>query len=207
MLLRALEHAKRGADAPRQVLWIKAEDTPLKNNTIGRSKEQIDRKLTRFLQMHDQRTKGIPGFLLLYEGAPVRTTERIICGGSITVLKHTSGEIVGWELGTADEHRSKDFQKMLQYLPKVIYVKFKSASWQLNGLSQGVLPMFPVQRQWILNKQNQVKLSRKGFTLVPDFASTAFMTQGETHEGLIADCGDLYDVVGMAEMLTCYVIL
>ena len=96
---------------------------------------------------------------------------------------------------------------MLQCLPKVIYVKFKGASWQLTGLSKGVLPMFPVTRTWTLNHETRAKLIRKGFTLVPDFASTAFMTQGETHEGLIADCGDLYDVVGMAEMLTSYVIL
>ena len=83
MLLRALEHAKRGADTPKQVLWVRAWDTPVKNSDIGRNPEQIDRKLIRFLQLHDQLTKGIPGFLLLYEGAPVRTTGKIRCGGEV----------------------------------------------------------------------------------------------------------------------------
>ena len=50
-------------------------------------------------------------------------------------------------------------------------------------------------------------MKRRGFVLVNDFASTAFMTQGETLESMLADCGDIWGTVGLAEMLTCYVIL
>jgi hypothetical protein len=208
MLLRALEHAKRGADAPRQAFWVRAWDTPVKNSDIGRNAEEIDRKLLRYLQLHDQTTSGIPGLLLMYEGAPVRITEKIkLGGGKITVLKHSSGKIVGWELHSADSKATGEFQSVLKYLPKVVYVQFTGAIWQLQGLAVGVLPMFSKERTWILNKTTKTKLQRKGFTLVADFASTAFMTQGETLDALIADCGDLWDIVGLAEMLTCYVIL
>ena len=43
--------------------------------------------------------------------------------------------------------------------------------------------------------------------MVPDFASTAFMIQGETLEACIADCGDVLDPVGLSELMTTYVIL
>ena len=85
---------------------------------------------------------------------------------------------------------------MLNYTPEVLYVQFPGVRWQLSGLPQGVLPVQPVQRTWELNKSTGVLIKREGFTLVNDFASTAFMTQGETLEAMIADCGDIWEVVG-----------
>ena len=65
MLMRALEHAKRGGDTPQQVLWVRAEDTPIKSQDIGRTPEQVDKKLERFLQLHAQKTAGIPGLFVV----------------------------------------------------------------------------------------------------------------------------------------------
>ena len=48
---------------------------------------------------------------------------------------------------------------------------------------------------------------RKGFTLLPDFASTAFMMQGYTLDGAVADCGSVLASGGLTEMMTTYVIL
>ena len=207
MLVRAVEHAKRGATTPKQVLWVRAQDTPIKTQDIGRTPEQVDRKLVRFLQLHDQRTAGIPGLFVMYMGAPVRTTEKIKLSPEIIVLKHSSGKIVGWELHTADATASSEFEVFLKYLPKVAFVQFPGVTWQLPGLAPGVLPMRTVTRIWVVNKDTNTKVSRKGFTLVNDFASTAFMMQGETLEAMLADCGGVWEVVGLAEMLTCYVIL
>ena len=50
-------------------------------------------------------------------------------------------------------------------------------------------------------------LTRKGFTLVPDFASTAFMVQGMNLSAELAECGDIFDTPGISEMLATYVIL
>ena len=196
MLVRALEHAKRGGDTPEQVLWIQAKDTPLKPQDLGRTQEQIDKKRERFLQLHDQKTQGIPGLLLVYMNAPVRLTEKIKLSSEIIALKHTSGKIVGWELHAGDSQETTEFQRVLNYTPKVLYVQFPEVRWRLSGLPQGVLPVQPVQRTWLLNKATGVQITREGFTLVNDFASTAFMTQGETLEAMIADCGDLWEVVG-----------
>ena len=67
MLLRAVEWAKRGQDRPQQVLWVRAQDTPCNPKDIGRTPEAVDKKLTRFLQYHDQKTGGIPGLMPLYQ--------------------------------------------------------------------------------------------------------------------------------------------
>ena len=76
MLLRSVEWAKRASTHPQQILWIKAQDAPYNYRDIGRTAEEIDKKLTRFLQFHDQRTAGIPGLLPLYKGLRVRATEK-----------------------------------------------------------------------------------------------------------------------------------
>ena len=51
------------------------------------------------------------------------------------------------------------------------------------------------------------QVCRSGFTLVPDYASTGFMMQGETLLAEIAECGDIFSVPGMTEILNTYVIL
>ena len=48
---------------------------------------------------------------------------------------------------------------------------------------------------------------RKGFTLIPDYASTAFMMQGASLEAAIADCGDEFAIGGLSDMMSTYVIL
>ena len=76
MLLRSVEWAKRASTHPQQILWIRAMDMPYNYRDIGRTAEERDKKLTRFLQFHDQRTAGIPGLLPLYKGLRVRATEK-----------------------------------------------------------------------------------------------------------------------------------
>ena len=66
--------------------------------------------------------------------------------------------------------------------------------------------MLPVHRVWELNGHSG-KTQRRGFTWVPDFASTAFMIQGATLQAGLADCGDVMDVVGSSDAMTGYVIL
>lgn len=59
----------------------------------------------------------------------------------------------------------------------------------------------------VLSEETGVKIVRKGFTLLPDFASTAFMMQGYTLDGAVADCGSVLASGGLTEMMTTYVIL
>ena len=64
-----------------------------------------------------------------------------------------------------------------------------------------------MHRTWELNAAQGSKIKRLGFTLLPDYASTAFMIQGATLQAAIADCGDVSDAGGLSELMTTYVIL
>ena len=126
----------------------------------------------------------------------------------ITILKHSSATVVGWELHPADRLRHDGTERFLHYQPQCIYIKFADATWTVDKrLGVGVWPLYPVTRQWVLNEASGAKIKRKGFTIVPDFASTAFMIQGSTLDASIADCGDVLDACGLSELMTNYVIL
>ena len=77
-------------------------------------------------------------------------------------------------------------------MPKVIFVQFQKVSWELENLPPGLLPIHAVDRTWVVNRDTEARLTRRGFTLVNEFASTAFMMQGETLEAMLADCGDVW---------------
>ena len=64
-----------------------------------------------------------------------------------------------------------------------------------------------MHRTWELNAAQGSKIKRLGFTLLPDYASTAFMIQGATLRAAIADCGDVSGAGGLSELMTTYVIL
>ena len=112
----------------------------------------------------------------MYKGIRVRVTEKIAKGKRLTILKHTPCEIVGWDLHPGDRVHESGSERLLAYLPRVVYVQFSGATWQVHpGLHQGVFPLKAVTREWELNKATKTKVSRKGFTLVPDFACTGFL--------------------------------
>ena len=60
-----------------------------------------------------------------------------------------------------------------------------------------------------MGHQQQIRsvVVRRGFPLVPDYSSIAFMIQGETLKAEIAECGDIFTEPTMDEVLTTYVIL
>ena len=68
---------------------------------------------------------------------------------------------------------------------------------------QAINRISSVGRLW----NNFPLLNRKGFTLLPDYASTAFMMQGATVKAMFADCGDILSLVGLNEMASAYVAL
>ena len=91
-------------------------------------------------------------------------------------------------------------------MPLCIFLQFKDATWVVDErLGAGVWPLYPVERTW--GESLGAKIRRKGFTLLPDYASTAFMIQGATLAAGIADCGDIADYGGLSELMTTYVIL
>ena len=145
MLLRASEHAKR----ERQfILWYFAEDTPNNPMQLAKDPTKLREKKKELLYLHDQHTAGIPGMNLLFVGMKMRTTEKMCISSSsnIIILKHSSCEVVGWELHPGDEGKSSSgVERLLHYVPPVIFARFPNAEWEISSkLGRGVLPIFLV---------------------------------------------------------------
>ena len=115
LLIRAVEHAKRGSKTPAHILWVVAQDDPVNPAEIAATTEQRERKKQRWLQYHDQRTAGIPGLLPLYVGMRGRVTEKI--SKKLRILKHTPCTVVGWELHPNDRQVASNGERVLSYMP------------------------------------------------------------------------------------------
>ena len=88
---------------------------------------------------------------------------------------------MGWAPHPAEERIDVDGEWALSHLPVAIYVYFPSARWVITeDLGIGVYPMTPTSRTWVVNKRTGVKARRTGYFLLPDFASTAHVIQGQT---------------------------
>jgi len=208
MLLRSVEFAKRGPDGPKHILWVQAHDKIENVREISSNPQTLKKKMERFLQFHDQKTSGIPGLLPLYVNACMRLTEKIAKGRSLTILKHTPCRVIGWDLPSGEQKRTEGSERLLQARPRCLYLQFDEVTWRIHPeLPVGVFPLKPVTRQWVVNNEHGTKVSRTGFTLVPDFACTGFMIQGSTLDALLAECGDVLSQSGLTEMLTTSVIL
>ena len=71
----------------------------------------------------------------------------------------------------ADRRQVSEGERFLDYLPRTIYVQFENCEWRVEStLEPGVFPLYPVERTWVLNNESGVKVVRKGYTLVPDYA-------------------------------------
>ena len=137
-----------------------------------------------------------------------RVTEKLVKHKKIVILKHSPCTVIGWELHPADRLHKDGAQRFLDYLPLCVFLKFEGAAWIVDErLGPGVWPLYPVERTWTLNEALNTKIRRKGFTLLPDYASTAFMIQGATLAAAIADCGDIAEFGSLSELMTTYVIL
>ena len=158
LLTRALEHAKRNEEGVKHVLWVVAKDKPHDAPEFRISKDLLDKKRARWLQLHDQQTGGIPGLFPLYKGLRMRTTERI--SKKLKIWKHTPCTVYAWDLHPSDKQLSGVGERMLQEQPLCIYVHFESAQWQIHpGLPLGVLPLTPVKRTFVFkspkNRRNK----------------------------------------------------
>ena len=86
-------------------LWFAAIDTPDNPAQIVKTPGQLQQRLQRFLQFHDQQTAGVPGLNIMYEGMQARVTETLVKHKIIVILKHSPCRVIGWELHAADRLR------------------------------------------------------------------------------------------------------
>jgi hypothetical protein len=171
--VRAQEVAKRNRSF---CYWFKAEDDIQNPEERPKDQTKLEAKLERFLQMHDMKTAGIPGICPLFKGLWMRTTVKTVRSAEVTLLKHTSCTVIGWELHDIDRRHIAlgGGERFLNEIPKIIFVQFQDVDWKVEGCAVGVLPIEPKHAIWIINESTEAKSRRYGFHLIPDYASTAF---------------------------------
>ena len=67
--------------------------------------------------------------------------------------------------------------------------------------------MKPVPVTWMLDKEGEIDISRKGFPMLPDFSSTIHTATGRTLTASVPDLGDLHDKVTFAALMRGYIAL
>ena len=126
MLLRAEEAAKC---AGKYALWFSARDEPYHPAQVAKDPHKMEKRLEAFLQLHEQKTAGIPGLNILYEGMRARVTEKIVKGRHIKILKHTPCTVIGWDLHAIDRKSIFGYRRMLDMAPRCIFLQFDNVKW------------------------------------------------------------------------------
>lgn len=126
----------------------------------------------RWLQYHDKDTGDLCGTLPLAPGQRVALTVHLDRSPEKLLLKGATGRVHSWVWPENDQ------------LPKVVYVKFDEATWQLDGIDEpGVYPIHPITKPWYLDKSRQpavLLIRRTQIPLTPAYAMTAHSSQGKT---------------------------
>ena len=139
---------------------------------------------------------------------PVRLTDTV--DHQRPLFRGRRAVLVGWAPHPMEERRDAEGEWVLTMMPLAIYLKFEDVPWTIDDdLGQGVYPLTPVVRNWTLNKRTKVKVRRKGFFLIPDFASTAHMIQGQSLSAAFLDLltGDDMQPSTEATQISGYVML
>ena len=183
ILLRAREYAKANN---LQLSWCLARDIPLHRDDRDLPPEQLDAKRCRWLGQHDQNTSHIASQTALAKGLPFRLTDAVDRGRGL--FRGRRGIMVGWAPHPEEERIDVDGEWFLTKMPFVIYGHFPGATWTVHeDLGVGVYPLTPVSRTWKPGRNASTRIRRTGFFLVPDFASTAHMIQGQSLDAAFAD--------------------
>ena len=181
--LRALEWAS----ARQRHLYIAVAQDTASSAVLNEKPHLADDKL-QWLQRHDKECGGLYGVLPLCIGMPVRAADHLDRARGI--LRGCKGIVLGWSDSQGDV---SDGVTLWNKLPAVVYVKFETSTpFQITGLSEpNVYPVSVTKRTWFLDRQRKfprLRIRRVQFPLVPGFAITAHVGQGQTlREGVIAD--------------------
>ena len=188
-----------------QVLWVQAENYLDDVHFAEMSAEEKLEKKSAWLRSnyHAKRTGDVPSLLPLVYNLPMR-----MLGGNYgaehSSLKargvHNQGRCVlkGWELHEGDMALVQGSQVggvVLQKLPKriAVLVSQKEEEDKLEDHVDNYVWLPAVTTTWWLDSAKCVEVNRRGFAIVPDFASTVHSATGRTLEAAIPDLGAFKD--------------
>ena len=79
---------------------------------------------------------------------------------------------------------------VLEYPPTALLVKFDGAEWVLGDLDPGVYPVKVQKKDWYVDSDSpkpKIKVTREQVGIGPDYARTAYSTQGLTLDAALVD--------------------
>ena len=154
-------------------------DRPLAAADLQLDEPSLRQKRLRWLNRHDQETSHLASLLPLVVGLPVRLTEKV--DKKLRLFKGKRGHISSWTLAEGTVVTACNSGFVLSKQPLGIYVNFPGETWQVApSLPRGTYLFTPATRNWLLCRRSGMSALRTGYFLVPDFATTAHMAQGQS---------------------------
>ena len=176
-------------------MYCIAQDKP--SAQALRERPDLPERKLEFLSRHDRESGDLYGILPLMKGMPVAMTDHIDRSNDKRILRGRVGHVHSWVLDKEETSCFENGKRILQTLPRVIFVKFtdkdgNDVDWTLEGMTEpGLYPIVPVKRDWYLDKGRlhpMLRLTRNQLPLMPAFAMTAHAAQGQTFSnGAIVD--------------------
>ena len=108
------------------------------------------------------------------------------------LLRGRVGYVHSWSLNSTENSKPENGVRILQKLPKVVFVKFygsdgEELQWRLPGTPEnGVYPVTVKKKSWYFDKGRMhpvLRITRCQLPLAPAFAMTAHAAQGQTFKG------------------------
>ena len=132
------------------------------------------------------------GMFPLVRNLPVYLTDHVDRSVDKKLLRGRRGRIHSWILDDEETSAFDGGVRILRKLPKVVFVEFEGATWQLPGTAKpGLYPIKPSSpKSWFLDKGRKkpvLLVKRQQLPLAPGFATTAHSAQGATLPDAIVD--------------------
>ena len=112
----------------------------------------------------------------------------------VAIKKNVPGKLKGWEFDDVDLAREEELNEaevVLKALPKKLFIESdKPLRKQFPGLAKDWFPLTPVNGQWLLDTEENILISRKGYPIISNFSTTIDGATGRALTRSIADLGE-----------------
>ena len=151
-------------------------------------------------RFHARRTGGIPSLLPLCYDLPLRLSFASYGARQKQLKDHgvynqARCRVRGWELHETDAVRvkeSNDPELILQHLPKRIFVEMERKTFpRYQDLTEHWVPLPVTTTVWHLDRNEAIRIKRRGFACSPDFSSTIHSATGRTLSACVPDLGTI----------------
>ena len=196
----------------QQLLWIQATDQPPHDYFSEYSAEDLRILKTKWLDptYHAKKTDGILSLFPWVHDLPCKITngrgsrckEFGLHNGARCWLRALS-------LNSSDLERvrqSDGAELVLGQLPDAIWIESEmDLKKQVPGVPKNWFPLTPMTNMWSLDKDENIEITRRGYALVPDFASTIHSATGRTLTSAIGDFGNFDEKPSYAAAMRGYI--